>query len=81
MKRWSGLVVILSLSMLTGCAVGVAQTEQPPLELLPEARPPIQLNAEAVDWFKALVNAYVLNCVALSTIRNEPVEQCVRGLR
>ena len=84
MTRWRRLAPIVSLLIWTGCA-GPGSVV-PPLALLRPDRPPIvdedkRITEEGVAWISELVQAYRLNCVALSTLRGESPKQCDQGLR
>lgn len=79
---WTKLAVILSSLTALGCSVGVAR---PPLTLV-GPRPPIidrddKITSEGVVWIHDLANAYLQNCVALSTLRHEDVKQCRQSLQ
>lgn len=81
--RWTLLALILSVSISTGCAG--RPSAKPPLARIPTERPAIldaegRITAPGVGWLSALVNAYVLNCTALSVLRGEDVRQCRAGL-
>lgn len=83
MKRSMLLALILSASISTGCAG--KPSVKPPLAKIPSQRPAIvdadgRITPPGAGWLNTLVNAYVLNCVALSVLRAEDPRQCREGL-